>query len=98
MKMVRSTRDIVEEKVPTSTPVPQNVNEDEVPAGTVPEVLSWVGEDVERAQKALDAEVETEKPRKGLVASLTEMIDAEADEEAEESDESGSQDDNSEDE
>lgn len=63
---------------PTSTVVPQNIAEDEVPAGTVPEVLSWVGEDPLRAQSALDKELEAEKPRKGLVSSLVDLIDSEA--------------------
>ena len=76
------------EPQPTNTPiVSANADPNDVPTGTTPEVLAWVGDDAERAQKALDVEVENDKPRKGLVEQLTEMIDAEA-EESEESDDS----------
>lgn len=61
--------------VPTSVPVPQNISEDEVPAGTVPEVLNWVGEDKERAEKALAEEKKADKPRKGLIKALDEVIE-----------------------
>lgn len=69
--------------VPTSTPIVEpNAGPEDVPTGTTPEVLTWVGEDPVRAQKALDVEVENSKPRKGLVEQLTEIIDAEADDES----------------
>lgn len=38
--------------------------------GTVPEVLSWVNENKERAQRALAAEQQSERPRKKLVEQL----------------------------
>lgn len=46
----------------------------EVPKGTSAEVLSWVGEDRDKAQLALSAE-NAHKPRKGLVEELTEILD-----------------------
>lgn len=42
----------------------------EVPEGTVNEVLTWVGDDHDRAVAALHAELARETPRKGLVADL----------------------------
>jgi hypothetical protein len=46
----------------------------EVPKGTSSEVLAWVAGDRERAQSALDAENATDKPRKGLVEELKELV------------------------
>ncbi len=66
---------------PTTTPIDKNADPNDVPSGTVPEVLTWVGEDPERAQKALYVEVENAKPRKGLVEQLNEIISKESDEE-----------------
>ena len=81
-RLLASKHDRYEAPKPTSEPViAPEASEDDVPSGTVPEVLTWVGDDVERAQKALDEEVANDKPRKGLVAQLQEMIDAEAAEE-----------------
>lgn len=48
---------------------------DAVPGGTSAEVLSWVGEDVDRAQRALDAENERPAPRVGVVKTLTARIE-----------------------
>lgn len=68
------------EPTPTTQPITApDAGPEDVPSGTVPEVMTWVGDDPVRAQKALDAEVENDKPRKGLVEQLSEMIDAEAD-------------------
>lgn len=100
VKMVRSKRDVYDvdsPKVEASTPiVAENADPEAVPAGTVKEILTWVGEDLERAQKALDVETENDKPRKGLVDALVELIDAEANEaadnESEESEKSDSND------
>lgn len=44
-------------------------------AGTVIEILEWVGEDPERAADALDAERLRDKPRSTLIASLEEIGD-----------------------
>lgn len=45
-----------------------------VPDGTVAETMAWVGEDVERAQAALDAELAKDKPRSTLVAQLESLL------------------------
>lgn len=46
----------------------------EVPKGTTKELLEWVGEDLERAQLIIDAELEVEQPRKGLLYELQALI------------------------
>jgi hypothetical protein len=45
-----------------------------VPKGTVPEILDWVDGDLERAQAALDHELENKNPRKGLVSELESLL------------------------
>lgn len=52
---------------------------DAVPDGTIAEVLDWVGDDLDRARVALDAEQAAKKPRTTLVGALTELLDAEPD-------------------
>lgn len=49
----------------------------EVPAGTIKEVMAWVDNDPERAQLALDTEVDRPKDdvRSSLVNNLQELID-----------------------
>jgi hypothetical protein len=44
--------------------------ENATPSGTIPEIKKWVGDDTERAQRALDAENANEKPRATLVEYL----------------------------
>lgn len=44
------------------------------PTGTVPEMLSWVGDDKDRAKRALDQELAHSKPRKSLVSDLEDII------------------------
>jgi hypothetical protein len=51
-------------------------NEDKVPTGSSADVLAWVDNDKERAQKALDKESESGSPRKGLTAELKEILAA----------------------
>lgn len=46
----------------------------ELPRGTTKELLEWVGDDLERAQALLDAELEAEQPRKGLLNELQGLI------------------------
>ena len=46
------------------------VDPDAVPDGTVAAVLGWVGDDRERAARALEAENATDKPRTTLVGAL----------------------------
>lgn len=50
---------------------------DEVPVGTISEVKTWVGSDVDRAQEALDAENAKEEPRTTLVAYLEVLVSGE---------------------
>jgi hypothetical protein len=45
-----------------------------VPSGTISEIKDWVGDDKDRAQKALDAEKANEKPRKTLVEDLEDIL------------------------
>lgn len=67
------------EPTPTSTPIiAKGASEDDVPSGTVPEILTWVGEDAERAERALSKEKADNKPRKGLVSQLEEVIEGES--------------------
>lgn len=55
---------------------PPQVVPDEYPAdGTIAQILAWVGDDTIRAEAALDAEDETGKPRKSLVAALEAILD-----------------------
>lgn len=83
VKVASSKRDRFAAPEPTSAPIiAPDADPEEVPTGTVPEILSWVGEDVERAKKALDVETSGDsKPRKGLVSQLTELIPSSDDEE-----------------
>lgn len=48
---------------------------DAVPDGTVAEVEAWVGDDIERADRALDVENAKTKPRSSLVDHLTAVIE-----------------------
>lgn len=52
--------------------VAENVKS-EVPAGSIKEVKDWVGEDLERAKTALDAENEGAQ-RTTLISYLTELL------------------------
>jgi anti-sigma factor ChrR (cupin superfamily) len=51
------------------------VDPDAVPAGTIDEILAWVGNDTDRAGRALDAEQAARSPRKTLVTTLTELVE-----------------------
>ncbi len=48
---------------------------DGVPTGTIASVMSWVGDDKERAQQARDAETERETPRNTLLERLDNIIE-----------------------
>lgn len=52
---------------------------DAVPDGPAADVLGWVGEDTERAGRALAAERERAKPRTSLVAPLEKLLAPPAD-------------------
>ena len=49
-------------------------NPDEVPSGSAKEVLDWVGDDKDRAQRAYDAEQAKDEPRKGLSSDLEDLL------------------------
>jgi NACalpha-BTF3-like transcription factor len=60
-----------EDGTPWVAPEPEPAADpDEVPAGSVAVVLAWVGEDREKAMRALEAENAADKPRTTLVTAL----------------------------
>lgn len=86
VKMVESNRGSINKSARIPDPITVRVADkeaqadpDKVPTGTVPEIVTWVGDDAEKAQKALDIELQDEKPRKGLLNTLQAVIDGEAD-------------------
>jgi hypothetical protein len=56
-----SDDEVPEEPIPTVEPVP---------TGTTAEVLAWVGDDKDRAHRALETEQASSSPRRGLVSEL----------------------------
>jgi hypothetical protein len=54
--------------------------EENVPEGTTAEILAWVGDDKDRAQRALDTENADEKPRKGLTGDLEALLEEDEEE------------------
>jgi hypothetical protein len=65
-----------EQSEPEQSEPGQSESEDEpVPAGTTAEILAWVGDDKERAQRALDKEQADDKPRAGLTGELKEVLE-----------------------
>ena len=60
-------------KTRRATPTPAR---DEIPSGTIGQLIAWVGEDKDRARKVLAQESTEDKPRKSLTAQLEEIIDA----------------------
>lgn len=59
-----------------SAPTPEPVEEKLVaPEGTIGAVLTWVGEDKDRAEVALEQEKAEDRPRKSLTAQLEEILD-----------------------
>ena len=52
----------------------ETITKADVPQGAVEAVLHWVGDDLERAEAALEAEGEREKPRSGLLSKLEAMF------------------------
>jgi hypothetical protein len=59
-------------------PAGVTADSDEVPSGSVAVVLGWVGDDPERAARALDVEEAADKPRKTLLAALEALADPDA--------------------
>jgi len=47
-----------------------------VPKGSTKEVIKWVGDDLEKAALALEAEKNDKKPRKGLIEELNDVLAA----------------------
>lgn len=47
-----------------------------VPEGTIKEIVTWVGEDKDRAKAATDAEQKADEPRKTLLNKLKEVLEA----------------------
>lgn len=83
VKVVRSIHDRVvrvglDTPEPTSKPIiAKDADPNAVPSGTVPEILTWVGEDADRAKRALDVENENERPRRGLIKQLISLAEIE---------------------
>lgn len=48
--------------------------EEQVPHGSRAAVMTWVGSDREKAQRALDEEKKADTPRKGLTSELEEIV------------------------
>ena len=60
----------------TSEDVPDNPRQFDVPTGSIKEILEWVDGDKDKAQAALDVEQADDKPRRGLVSELNEILSA----------------------
>lgn len=56
------------------TPIYSSTVAQEVPEGSIKEVLKWVGDDKDRAVQAITAENKSDKPRVTLVATLEEIV------------------------
>ena len=54
--------------------VPSTPPEEPVPDGTTAEILAWVGGDPDRAQRALDKEQTSDRPRSGLTGELNKIL------------------------
>lgn len=68
----KELRLVNEDGTPLAEPeaAPAAPDSDKVPSGSIAVVLAWVGEDPDRAVRALDVETAAERPRKGLVTAL----------------------------
>lgn len=64
----------VEPVQPTTEETPAANDKIDVPEGSIKEVLAWVGEDMDKAKAALEAE-EAGENRKTLVTKLKEITD-----------------------
>lgn len=63
------------ESAPEPEPETQEDLEDDYPEdGTIPEVKAWIGDDLDRAQVALDREGERDTPRVTLLDYLQDML------------------------
>lgn len=59
----------------TATPEAAGPALEPVPSGTAAEILEWVGDDSERAERALEIEKDKHK-RKTLIRELEKVVDA----------------------
>ncbi len=59
---------------PAKKKVTEEEKANELPKGTSKEILEWVGEDKERAERAMREEVASDKPRNNLIDPLEEII------------------------
>lgn len=50
------------------------VEDNSVPSGSTKEVLAWVGNDLDKAKRALAVELEKTPPKKGLVDGLNKLL------------------------
>jgi hypothetical protein len=66
--------EVVYSSEPYTPPAPVEPEKPTAPTGTSREILAWVGDDKERAQLALDAELAADRPRKGLVDDLEKLV------------------------
>ena len=78
----RPDEDVEEPKQDVTAEDAQQVQEkldeqqpDHVPSGSTKEVLQWVGDDKDKARRALEKEEAHEQPRKGLVRELNEVLE-----------------------
>lgn len=53
----------------------QSADSTPVPDGTTAEIVQWVGDDKDRAQRALDKEQSHQKPRPGLTKELKKVLE-----------------------
>jgi hypothetical protein len=72
----RNARRAAADQAPPPPPAPEPVvAQAQAPSeATINEVLDWVGIDRDRAQEALDAELQSERPRKTLVSALGSLL------------------------
>ena len=73
-------RNVITVSAPVAETAPETVTEEEiavteeVPEGTISEIKKWVGDDVDRAQVALNKENASDDPRVTLVAYLEALV------------------------
>lgn len=58
------------DRKPKQVKAPKVTEVDGVPIGTTEEILAWVGDDHDRAVRAIDAELVSENPRKSVLDAL----------------------------
>lgn len=76
-RMYPSTTSGKAEEIETSAEVHEGVTDVEVPSGTISELKTWIGDDIERARAALEVEMAKEQPRVTLVEYLEDSVNGE---------------------